>query len=59
MILILRKLSVRADIQKSLASDRTNQPRSIQWLTEAEAWAMEDTPDQVIAALNSSADERS
>lgn len=43
--------SVRADIQKSLASDRTNQPRSVQWRTEAEAWAMEDTPDQVIAAL--------
>lgn len=43
--------SVRADIQKSLASNRTNQPRSVQWRTEAEAWAMEDTPDQVIAAL--------
>lgn len=43
--------SVRADIQKSLASDRTNQPRSVQWRIEAEAMALEDTPDQVIAAL--------
>ncbi|MCP9891426.1 hypothetical protein KBY57_10215 [Cyanobium sp. Aljojuca 7D2] len=43
--------SVRSDIQKSIASNRTNHPRSVQWRIEAEAWAMEDTPDQVIAAL--------
>jgi len=45
------KSSVRTDIQKSLASDRTNLARSVHWRTEAEAWAMEDMPDQVIAAL--------
>lgn len=43
--------SARSLIQKSLASNPTNHPRSVQWRIEAEAWAMEDTPDQVIAAL--------
>jgi len=43
--------SVRADIQRSLSPTRSNLPRSVQWRTEAEAWAMEDTPDQVIAVL--------
>lgn len=43
--------SARSLIQKSLASNRMNHPRSVKWRIEAEAWAMEDTPDQVIAAL--------
>lgn len=43
--------SARSDIQKTLASHRTNHPRSVQWRIEAEAMAMEDRPEQVIAAL--------
>lgn len=44
-------LSVRNDIQKGLATNRSNEPRSVQWRNEAEAMALENTPDQVIAAL--------
>jgi len=36
---------------QSLASNHINHPRSVHWRVEAEAWAMENTPDQVIAAL--------
>jgi hypothetical protein len=43
--------SVRSDIQKSLASNHSSNPRSVQWRIEAEAMALEDTPDQVIVAL--------
>jgi hypothetical protein len=44
-------LAVRNDIQKTLANNRSNEPRSVQWRFEAEAMALEDMPDQVIAAL--------
>lgn len=43
--------SVRSDIERSLATSYYNSPRSVRWRIEAEAIAMEDTPDQVIAAL--------
>lgn len=43
--------SVRSDIQKSLASTHYTNPRSVQWRIEAEAMALEETPDQVIGAL--------
>ena len=43
--------SVRADIQKGLAMNTSSLPRSVQWRNEAEAMAMEDQPEQVIAAL--------
>lgn len=43
--------SVRADIQKSIASNQSSNPRSLQWRIEAEAMALEETPDQVIGAL--------
>lgn len=43
--------SVRSDIERSLATSHYNSPRSVRWRVEAEAMAMEDTPDQVIAAL--------
>ncbi len=43
--------SVRFDIDKSLASNHYTNPRSVQWRIEAEAMALEETPDQVIGAL--------
>jgi hypothetical protein len=43
--------SVRADIQKGLAMNTSSLPRSVQWRNEAEAMAMEDQPEHVIAAL--------
>jgi len=43
--------SARSDIQKSLASSHSSNPRSLQWRIEAEAMALEETPDQVIGAL--------
>lgn len=43
--------SIRSDIEKSIAINRSSNTRSVQWRVEAEAMAMEDTPEQVIAAL--------
>jgi len=43
--------SVRSDIRKSLALIHSSTPRSLQWRIEAEAMALEETPDQVIGAL--------
>lgn len=43
--------SVRSEIERSLATAYYDSPRSVRWRIEAEAMAMEDTPDQVIAAL--------
>ena len=44
--------SVQADIEKAVASSHSLYPRSVQWRIEAEAMAMETTPEQVIAALD-------
>lgn len=45
--------SIQTDIRKALTAARYSQPRSVQWRIEAEAMALEHTPDQVITALRS------
>ena len=43
--------SVKTEIEKALEMGKYQNPRSVQWRIEAEAMALEEMPDQVIAAL--------
>ena len=45
--------SIQTDIRKALTAARYSHSRSVQWRIEAEAMALENTPDQVITALRS------